>query len=145
MKLGYVKPRQNHQEKVDVYHQTKSYSRVDFSREISECVLELKTSVNQLHTTRLLRQIMTLCYSNWTNQFYLCNNLKIPFRDGPIAITSIPTSFIGKNNQILSLFKYLHKVKQSYICWLIYQDTDLGVLNLKLITQYQLSELNNSF
>lgn len=86
-----------------------------------------------------------MCYSNWTNQFYLCNNLNIPFHNGPAALTPIPETFQDKLNQLYALFQYLNKVKQSYICWIIYFDTDLNLLNIKLLTQYELLDLDDFF
>lgn len=71
--------------------------------------------------------------------------MKIPFREGPISITEVPEAFKDRANQIYNLFKYLKKVRESYICWMIYLDYELGVLNLKLLTQFELMELNNLY
>ena len=63
--------------------------------------------------------------------------MEIPFQDGPVTITSIPPNFQSKSSQILSLFEYLQKIKESFMCWVIFFDEELGMLNLKLITQFE--------
>lgn len=74
-------------------------------------VSQLKQKLNPETRSKVLIKLINLCYNNKANQFFLCNNLQIPYCEGPVSLTGVPLSFKTKANHILTLFKYLQKVK----------------------------------
>ena len=58
-----------------------------------------------------MKEIIRQCYNNKANQFYLCNNMNVPYNDGPLSLNPIPQYFKGKEVQLIKLFSFLNKVK----------------------------------
>ena len=94
--------------------------------------------------------MLKLCHKNVECQQTIVKLLNLPPADGPvlfslmqISLNAIPSSLLGNNDktvrrgedqltQLEFLLEYLKNVKEHYLCWVIYYNEELSVLNVKL-------------